>query len=489
MTEPLVPLRSLFRERRAFEAPTPAYRLLPFAFDRFDEDYLLTNLVGEWVVVSRDKLDAFVRHALPRQSNEYQTLKAKHFLVDDASDVAIDLLALKNWSRLARLRELTGLHMFVVTLRCDHGCPYCQVSRQGVAAGSFDMSWEHASAALECVFQSPSTQLKIEFQGGEPLLNFELVKRIVLRAEELNQAHKRDLQFVIASTLSLLTDEVITFARDHNVYFSTSLDGPADLHNGQRPRPGRDSYERAVAGIRRVQNDLGADRVSALMTTTARSLPRVRDIIDEYRALGLKSVFLRRLSPYGFAVKTHMLKRYDSRDWVRFYKEGVEHILALNRAGIAFREELTAIVLEKMFRPTGSGYVDLQNPAGIGTSAIVYNYDGSVYASDEGRMLAEMGDTTFRLGTLGEGDLKDFLTDSRLVEILDVAMQEASPQCHECAFAPFCGSDPVYHHASQRDVIGDKSRSDFCKMTTSVVGHVIRLLRVPESREILMGWI
>ncbi len=44
------------------------------------------------------------------------------------------------------------------------------------------------------------------------------------------------------------------------------------------------------------------------------------------------------------------------------------------------------------------GYVDLTSPAGIGIGAIVYNYDGDVYASDEGRMLAEMGDTTFRLG-------------------------------------------------------------------------------------------
>ena len=45
------------------------------------------------------------------------------------------------------------------------------------------------------------------------------------------------------------------------------------------------------------------------------------------------------------------------------------------------------------------GYVDLRSPAGIGLGALVYNYDGKVFASDEGRMLAEMGDRTFELGT------------------------------------------------------------------------------------------
>src|SRR4051795_9755980 len=57
---------------------------------------------------------------------------------------------------------------------------------------------------------------------------------------------------------------------------------PADLHNTNRPRPGGNSHELAVAGIRRAKDILGADRVGALMTTTEASLDRVDDIIDEY---------------------------------------------------------------------------------------------------------------------------------------------------------------------------------------------------------------
>ncbi len=486
----MVELRKPFRRESEFTS-SAGYRLLPFNFDRLGDRYLITNLVGEWLVTTRGTVEDLVNHRLARSSPTFADLKAKHFLMDATSDVAIDLLALKQWSQMERLRHLTALHMFVVTLRCDHSCPYCQVSRQGVSSDEFDMSPEHARQALEFVFQSPSPQLKIEFQGGEPLLNFGLVRNIVLWAKEINAVEKRDLQFVIASTLSSLTDEILDFAAEHDIYFSTSIDGPADLHDRQRPRPGHDGHARTADGVQRVRARLGFDRVSALMTTTAASLTRGQDIIDEYVRQGFRSIFLRRLSPYGFAVKTHMLKRYDWRDWLRFYEEGLAYIIELNKRGVPIREELTSIVLQKMYRPTASGYVDLQSPAGIGISAIVYNYDGGIYAADEGRMLAEMGDHTFRLGSLGdEGStsLLSLLTQSRLLDIIDESMQEASPRCYECAFAPFCGSDPVYHHTTQKDFVGDKSKSGYCGTTMGVVSHLLKLLEVPESRDILLGW-
>ncbi|MFX8731546.1 His-Xaa-Ser system radical SAM maturase HxsB, partial [Acinetobacter baumannii] len=73
-------------------------------------------------------------------------------------------------------------------------------------------------------------------------------------------------------------------ARQHDILISTSLDGPEELHNRNRPRPGNDSYKRTIEGIQRVRRELGRDRVGALMTTTAASLNQVKPIIDEYIA-------------------------------------------------------------------------------------------------------------------------------------------------------------------------------------------------------------
>src|SRR5260370_158872 len=102
------------------------------------------------------------------------------------------------------------------------------------------------------------------------------------------------------------------------------------------------------------------------MTTTPASLDRGEEIIDEYARLGFHSIFLRSLSPYGFAVRTSLVRKYDVEDWLDFYKRGLTHVLDVNRRGYAFREEYTSIILQKFFSPRGSSYVDLQSPAGIG---------------------------------------------------------------------------------------------------------------------------
>ncbi len=213
------------------------------------------------------------------------------------------------------------------------------------------MSDEVATRAVDLTFKSPSPALKIEFQGGEPLLSFDRIKSIVALAEDRNRVDKRDLQFVIASNLSMLSDEILDFCDVHNVYLSTSLDGPEDLHNRNRPRPGRNGYALTISGIERARNRLGIDRISALMTTTEASLSRVRDIVDEYLVRGFSSIFLRPLSPYGFAVRSGHVARYDSERFLAFYREGLDYILQLNKQGHHLMEACSAIVLRKMLTP------------------------------------------------------------------------------------------------------------------------------------------
>ena len=155
----------------------------------------------------------------------------------------------------------------------------------------------------------------------------------------------------------------------------------------------------ASSGLREA---LGHDGVSALMTTTRASLGRARDIVDEYIAQGFNNIFLRSLSPYGFAIKTKTYAAYDTKEWLKFYFEGLRYIVELNKRGTPFIESYAAMILTKMLTPFETGYVDLMSPAGIGIAAVVYNYDGDVYASDESRMLAEMGDKTFCMGNVHE---------------------------------------------------------------------------------------
>jgi uncharacterized protein len=194
----------------------------------------------------------------------YEKAYAGHLISRAGQNAQLQVLAMRLRSRMAFLHAPTALHIFVVTLRCEHACPYCQVSRQSTDRSRFDMTDETADRSLAIAIQSPSPRIKIEFQGEEPLLNFTLIEKIVLAAEKARSVSGKSIDFVIASNLALLTGEMLDFCKAHDVSISTSLDGPADLHNKNRPRPGGKSHELAVHGIKRAQQVLGVDRVSII---------------------------------------------------------------------------------------------------------------------------------------------------------------------------------------------------------------------------------
>jgi radical SAM protein with 4Fe4S-binding SPASM domain len=226
------------------------------------------------------------------------------------------------------------------------------------------------------------------------------------------------------------------------------------------------------------------------MTTTMRSLEQPEAIVDEYIAQGFTSIFLRWLSPYGFAAKTGKTLGYPVDAWNQFYERGLRYILNLNRLGLEFRENYALIVLGKILTPYPTSYVDLQSPSGLGISAVVYNYDGDVYASDESRMLAETGDHTFRLGNVHRDSYADLFLSAQLLDVLSDTMTEGTPQCTDCPFEPYCGTDPVFHRATQGDPVGHRPTSAFCARNMFVFKLLIRMLEDdPSARAILRRWV
>ena len=470
------------------EMSAGSWTLLPLRFHRLSDDrVLVTSLVGEHVFVTEDDLLSVVNGSCQNQSL-LSELRAKHIIARPGEHLPAELLAMKLRTRMRRLPHSTALHMFVLTLRCEHTCRYCQVSRQATARTEFDMDRATAAKAVALVFRSPSPRLKIEFQGGEPLLHLNQLKWIVDEAKRVNEDHGKELAFVIATNLALIDEETIEFCRLQDIQISTSLDGPEDLHNRNRRRPGRDSWQKTVDGIRLVQDRLGPQNISALMTTTEASLTRVQDIIDTYVSLGLNSIFLRPISPYGFATRSRGGAGYAAARWLEFYREGLDYVIELNRRGIAIVEIYAAIAAKKIFTNDDPGYVDLTSPAGIGIGGLVYNYDGAVYASDEGRMLAEMKDDTFRLGTVDDS-YEHILMSDQLIGPLEASITTSAPMCSTCAFEPFCGSDPVYHHATQGDALGHKAFSDFCSRNMGIFTILLERSRDdPFARRLFRQW-
>ena len=480
---------SKFLNKEDFNNNIQEYKFLPFKFSDFDHDTkIISNLIGEFELLPNKIFKEFTSKNLSNTDPYYSSLRDKHFLIDTNTSVALELLPLKIKTKYQMLAEFTALHIFVVSLRCEHSCPYCQVSRQSEDKNSFDMNEKNAEKALELVFKSPSTNIKIEFQGGEPLLNFNLVKFIVLRAIEKKPVEK-NLGFVIATNLALINDEILEFCSNYNILISTSLDGPRELHNKNRPRRGNNSYEKTIEGINLSRSYLGHDSVSALMTTTVDSLPKVEEIINEYVKNKFNGIFLRPLSPHGFAIKTKSYSKYRFQEWLDFYKKGLDYIIKLNENGIEFSEYFSQIILKKMLTSDANGYVDLMNPAGTGIAVIVYNYDGKIYASDEGRMLAESGDDYFCLGSVNDS-YSDIFASDKLLDLLENSFTKSSPLCSDCVYEEYCGADPVFHYATQKDIVGHKPTSEFCNRNIEIFKHLISLMKNSNKVEALFrSWI
>lgn len=468
------------------------YRLLPLRFRRIpwdQERVLVTSMSGDWLTMPHVELKRAIQGKLERCEPLYADMEARHLLIGDVERSTVAPLLSQYKARKAYLQEGPALHIFVVSLRCHHTCAYCQVSRQPVGNVTYDLSWPLARAAVERLFEWPSKTLTVEFQGGEPLLHFERIQRLVLAIEERNKTEGRDIRFVVASTLHDVADEQLAFMREHQFQLSTSLDGPEWLHNANRPRPEKDSYRRTVEGIERGRRVLGDDAVSALTTLTRRSLEAPEAIIDEYRKLGFHSIFLRPLSPYGFARKTKDRNGYGIEDFLSFYQVALDHILSVNRQGYALQEAYAGLLLSQILTPFSHGYVDLRSPTGAGFGAVVYDYDGQVYPSDEARMLAAMGDASFAMGNVNQ-PVGEWLDSPAMQNVLSAGVAEALPTCSDCAFVPWCGADPIDHHARQGDLVGHRPSSDFCRKQMGMFDLLLQRYEEasPQDRLTLGSW-
>ena len=179
------------------------YQLLPFRFARFnEEEYLLSNDVGEYIFLKNDDFHKFVNGELDPSSDLFYDIESKQIATTDKVEDVVKMLATKFRTKKSILEDFTSLHMVVPTLRCNSSCIYCQVKRHESTDHSADMTKKTAKNIVKTIIMSPSPCIKIEFQGGDPSTDFEMVKYILEEAEWQNLFKKRELEFVICTNLT-----------------------------------------------------------------------------------------------------------------------------------------------------------------------------------------------------------------------------------------------------------------------------------------------
>jgi len=470
------------------------YGFLPFRFLRQGKETLLVNDVGEYYFLKNQAFDLFVNHELETRSVEFQDLKAKGFVYDGYLPQTIDLLATKYRTKKRFLYDFTSLHMFVVTRRCNQKCAYCHASSIQEDAGDIhDMNYVTARKCVEIAFRSPSSCIKIEFQGGEPLLNFNVVKEIVEYAEELNESANKKLEFVICTNLVALNEKYLEYMESKDIMVSTSLDGPQHIHDACRKlRLGGGSYDIVTSHLSWAMERLGRDKISALMTVTLHSVGRLPEVIDEYIKQELGSIFIRAMNPFGSAFRNWPRVGCTLDEFLKGYRQAFDYIIQLNVQGTHFPEVFAALLLTRILTPFSTGFVDLQSPTGAGISGVIYDVNGDVYVSDEARMLSRTtGDKTFCIGNVHSDSWNDVFCSHQLRKIISASCIEAMPGCAWCVFQPYCGADPVRNHFAH--VTGQLSNGhrEFCHMNRSLFNLLFDYLSLKndEIEDVFWSWI
>lgn len=468
------------------------YSLLPFKFLPKGDKTLVVNFVGDYKLLDADAFAALLTGAIPECSDLFNDLQGMQIISSGDPQTDIEILATRYRTKKAYLNDFTTLHMVVTTLRCNQQCRYCHATakKEDDHCNEYDMTLGTAAKTANMIMMSPSPVIKVEFQGGDSSLNMPVVKAVVDRIEILNKELKKDVEFVICTNLLCVESEFLDYLRAHNFSVSISLDGPRDIHDANRIDCGeKGTYDRVVRNLALVREYVGGERVGALMTATRKSLGRFPEIVDEYVKQGFDQIVFRPLNPYGRCVSNWSEIGYSIEDYIDSYKEGLRHVLELNRNGVRIVEGYTRLLLSRMLTPFPTGYVDLQSPAGAGISGAIYDYDGRVYACDEGRMLSEMGDERLFLGTVDD-EYQSVFNGEALRNIIANSIVETTPMCHDCAYRMWCGADPARHYATQHDFIGHKALSAFCKKHRSMFDFLLELLDGDAvTKNILYSWV
>lgn len=132
---------------------------------------------------------------------------------------------------------------------CNLRCRYCFASTGDFGGGRELMSFETGKAALDMLFAHSGgrQRLEVDFFGGEPLLNFDVVKRLVLYGEQRASLDNHIVNFTLTTNGTNLTPDVTAFLNEHGMAAVLSIDGRPEVHDRMRPyEAGVGSYKHVV---------------------------------------------------------------------------------------------------------------------------------------------------------------------------------------------------------------------------------------------------
>jgi His-Xaa-Ser system radical SAM maturase HxsB len=444
----------------------------PLRFRESGDDFILTDEAGGWSVGSPALLDRYVHDRLTTSDLSFFAEAGHAF--ENVSDLAYSSFIRRWANRHAAPAGQIGYVILVPTLRCNLACDYCQVSRATEGATGYDWSDATLQQTLAFLDDLETESIKVEFQGGEPLLRLDLLEKV----RAFCRQRFASCTFVVCSNLQRVDDAAWAFFADEDTFLSTSIDGDISIQASQR------THDQAVAksffaNLRSYIDRYGNDRLSALPTVDLRKPVDPNVLIDTYAGFGLRSIYLRPVNQQGFARRVAPGKSA-AADWSAYHRRFIQALIARNyESNEAFEEFYLTHAIRRVMRGGADNHVDLRNPNILGVGYLVVDYDGALYPTDEARMMSRVGQIDLSIGHVATG-----LTRERIAELNASSFNDLDPDCQHCAFQPYCGTDVIDDISRYGRVDVPRGETWFCQRHTALFDLVFELLRSRDQKVI-----
>ena len=155
-----------FKDLEYFDDLTDnSFFLLPFNFRVLESGReLLINMLGDFVIAPSGTVKKLVSKNLQNIDIElYYDLLSNHIIHDSKDIKSLELLSNRYRAKKSNVFKFAQLHIFVITLRCEHTCQYCQVSRVTENKEEFDFSKQNLFKGINLMLATPEDDLTMEF--------------------------------------------------------------------------------------------------------------------------------------------------------------------------------------------------------------------------------------------------------------------------------------------------------------------------------------
>ncbi len=407
-------------------------------------DEVAFDAISNYEQMDREALTAFLLNKYKDNSDVTEA---------ELAELYDDIEALKREGRLFSEDRFTG-HAFdfkkrqsVVKAMCLHiahgcnlACKYC-FAGEGEYSQKGLMSFEVGKAAFDYLVAHSGTRrhLEVDFFGGEPTLNFEVVKRLVAYGRSLEKAHNKEFRFTFTTNGILVNDEVMEFCNREMSNVVMSLDGRKAVNDRMRTsRNGEGSYDKIVPKFQKWAEQRGQENYYIRGTYTHYNSDFAADILH-MADLGFKQISIEPVVAPPEA--DYALKKEDLSTLLAQYDILAKEMLRREEKGNGFTFYHYMIDLEG-----GPCIVKRISGCGVGTEYMAVTPTGDIYPCHQ-----FVGDEKFKLGNVFTGiDNQSVCDEFKFCNIY------AHSECDNC-FARFycsggCAANAYHSTGSIRGV-------------------------------------